>query len=291
MVSFPALLLAKAALSATERLREACACWTGAESKGLWPGGHISQLCERLARWELGLPATALEDAHAIYSAGAPVEMLFSDGLWYKGRATRVDRTTLDVRFHDGEEEDDVPLVVDGMLNPELRLRQGNDTSSEEEESSSSSEDDEGGSRRKKRRRQKSGRQAAAAKRSRRQNLVAIEEVALEADDVRRYLAQVQTAWQSRPKLYGELAGIAEDFEARRIDPPTVILRVCGVLGRPDLIMRFRAGLRGTDLGVRRLVFMGAEVRGMFEAEAERYVALCRKEPQPQPQQQPEGGP
>ena len=212
--------------------------------------------------------------------------MLFSDGLWYKGRATRVDRTTLDVRFHDGEEEDDVPLVVDGMLNPELRLRQGTDTSSEEESSS----EEEGGSRRKKRRRQKSGRQAAAAKRPRRQNLPAIEEVALEADDVRRYLSQVQTAWQSRPKLYGELAGIAEDFEARRIDPPTVILRVCGVLGRPDLIMRFRAGLRGTDLGVRRLVFMGAEVRGMFEAEAERYVALCRKEPQPQQPQQPEGG-
>ena len=93
--------------------------------RGLWPGGHMNDICDRLARWELGLPATPLEEAHAAYKTHTQVEMLFANGEWYVGSIERVDAATVDILFTDGSTELAVPLVTGGEVNPELRVREG----------------------------------------------------------------------------------------------------------------------------------------------------------------------
>jgi len=85
----------------------------------------MNDICDRLARWELGLPATLLEEAHAAYKTHTQVEMLFANGEWYVGSIDRVDATTVDILFTDGSMELAVPLVAGGEMNPELRVREG----------------------------------------------------------------------------------------------------------------------------------------------------------------------
>jgi len=60
--------------------------------------------------------------ARVTYRKDARVEMLFSDGVWYGGGVTRVDRGKIDILFDDGGSELAVPLIVDGAPNKELRL-------------------------------------------------------------------------------------------------------------------------------------------------------------------------
>ena len=79
----------------TQLLQIAC------QEQGLWAGGEIVDMCERLARMELGLPPTALEQAHATFKSNQVVRLLFDDGSWHGGTISRVDKLTLDVVFED----------------------------------------------------------------------------------------------------------------------------------------------------------------------------------------------
>ena len=92
------------------------------EQNGLWAGGHAEEMCDRLARRELGLPSTTLEHAHSVLSLGALVQMLFADGLWYTGRVSSVAAATIAIGFSATEIEVNIPMVVDGAINPELRV-------------------------------------------------------------------------------------------------------------------------------------------------------------------------
>ena len=82
--------------------------------KKLWAGGHQAQMCDRLARWELGMESTPLESAHAVLHRGTVVKMLFSDGVWWVGSIYWVAVDTIDLVFLDDAVEEEVPLVVDG---------------------------------------------------------------------------------------------------------------------------------------------------------------------------------
>ena len=68
------------------------------------------------------MPSTALERAHSLLSLGTYVQMIFDDGIWYTGSVYRVDPNTVDIGFGPEETETKVPMVVDGEMNPELRV-------------------------------------------------------------------------------------------------------------------------------------------------------------------------
>lgn len=82
--------------------------------KGLWAGAGVPEMCERLARSDLGLPKSVLEQAHEVFVQGARVEMIFaqvSGRRWYVGTVEYVGVNHMDIRFDDGELEEDVPLL------------------------------------------------------------------------------------------------------------------------------------------------------------------------------------
>eukprot|EP01043_Picozoa_sp_COSAG02_P039216 COSAG02_NODE_3081_length_7407_cov_6.572250_2_plen_621_part_00 len=98
--------------------------WLQAQCRknGLWAGGHMDDLCDRLARWELGMAQTPLEVAHSRFLPGVWLQMLFNDGLWHIGWVHGVHAQTVDIQFNEDEIEFAVPMVVDGAINSELRI-------------------------------------------------------------------------------------------------------------------------------------------------------------------------
>jgi hypothetical protein len=99
------------------RLQKACT------DAGLWAGGHVADLCTRLARHELRLPALLLDQVRQTFQPKVCVKMLFSDNKWYRGWVLTApdDAGCIDIFFEDGEEEEQVPLMVAGALNPEVQ--------------------------------------------------------------------------------------------------------------------------------------------------------------------------
>ena len=98
------------------RLQRAC------KEAGLWAGGSVTELCMRLARYDLGLPALPLDHVRQMFTVGSCVKMLFGDNVWYSGWVLSMPDNAgcIDVVFTDNEVERQVPLLVGDTLSGEV---------------------------------------------------------------------------------------------------------------------------------------------------------------------------
>ena len=98
------------------KLQRAC------KEAGLWAGGHVTDLCMRLARYDLCLPSLPLDRVRQIFTLGSCVKMLFSDNVWYNGwvLSTPNNAGCIDILFPDNEVELQVPLLVGATMSSKV---------------------------------------------------------------------------------------------------------------------------------------------------------------------------